>query len=215
MSSSAIFMGYDVVGNSIFHPHKIKSFSAPIKKPYFLAINRFIAKKNLQFLISSFATYRQVVGISGWDLILCGDGNLRPQIELQISELGLEDCIHLPGFMKEDLLLSYFAHAGCFIHASIQEPWGLVVNEAMAAGLPVLVSNCCGCFEDLIIEGFNGFGFNPENQQELTQLMLKISSGTVDLQAMGQASLEHIQKFSPDYFAQGLLQAVEYALAHR
>jgi glycosyltransferase involved in cell wall biosynthesis len=46
----------------------------------------------------------------------------------------------------------------------------------MAAGLPVLVSNHCGCFEDLVIEGVNGFGFDPENPQQLTELMLKMSS---------------------------------------
>ncbi len=68
--------------------------------------------------------------------------------------------------------------------------------------------------EDLVIEGVNGFGFDPENQEQLTQLMVKMSSNTVDLSAMGQAALNHIQKYSPDYFAQGLMQAVEYALAH-
>ncbi|MFN6572151.1 glycosyltransferase family 4 protein [Dendronalium sp. ChiSLP03b] len=214
MPSSAIFMGYDIVGNDIFHPQKIKSLPAPLKKPYFLAINRFIPKKNLEFLISSYAAYRQVVGINCCDLVLCGDGNLLPQIKQQIVELGLKNCIHLPGFLKEDELLPYFAHANCFIHTSIQEQWGLVVNEAMAAGLPVLVSNRCGCFEDLVLEGINGFGFDPENYKELTQLMIKMNSDEVDLQAMSKASLEHIQKFSPNYFGQGLLQAVEYALAH-
>jgi glycosyltransferase involved in cell wall biosynthesis len=83
----------------------------------------------------------------------------------------------------------------------------------MAAGLPVLVSNRCGCYEDLIIEGVNGFGFDPENPQQLTELMCKISSEDIDLQTMGNAALEHIQKFSPDYFAQGLIQAVNYALS--
>lgn len=213
MSPSAIFMGYNIVGNEIFHPSKIKSLSTPCEKPYFLAINRFVPKKNLQFLISSYANYRQLVGDSAWDLVLCGDGELRPQIKEQIDELGLQNSIHLPGFLQQNEMLPYFAHAGCFIHTSIQEQWGLVVNEAMASGLPVLVSNRCGCFEDLVLEGINGFGFDPENQQELTQLMVKISSGEVDLAAMGQASFEYIQKFSPDYFAQGLMQAVKYALA--
>jgi 1,2-diacylglycerol 3-alpha-glucosyltransferase len=214
MSPDSIFMGYDVVGNNIYHPTQIKLFSTPLDKPYFLAINRFVAKKNLEFLLSSYAAYQKIVGAAAWNLVLCGDGNLLSQIEQQISELDLNNSIHLPGFLKEDELLPYFAHANCFIHASIQEQWGLVVNEAMAAGLPVLVSKRCGCFEDLVLEGMNGFGFDPENQEELTQLMVKISSGEVDLQAMGKASLEHIQNFSPDCFGQGLVQAVKYSLAH-
>ncbi len=214
MQEEAIFLCYDVVGNESFHPDKIKSLPQPIDNSYFLAINRFIPKKNLAFLISSYAKYREKMGNLAWDLVLCGDGELRTQLEKQITDLGLNEYVHLPGFLQQEELLPYFAHAGCFIHASIQEQWGLVVNEAMAAGLPVLVSNRCGCFEDLILEGINGFGFDPENPEELTQLMIKISSRGVNLEVMGQASLEHIQKFSPDYFAQGLMQAVEYASAH-
>ena len=185
-----------------------------LDKNYFLSSNRFIPKKNLFFLLSAYSAYRQIAGANAWDLVLCGDGNLRSQIEQHITQLKIKDFVHLPGFLQQDDLLPYFAHASCFIHASIQEQWGLVVNEAMASGLPVLVSNRCGCFEDLVIEGVNGFGFDPENLQQLADLMLKMSSGEIDLQKMGQAALEHIQKFSPDYFAQGLVQAVEYALAH-
>ncbi|WP_194073277.1 glycosyltransferase [Synechocystis sp. LEGE 06083] len=74
------------------------------------------------------------------------------------------------------------------------------------------MSDNCGCFEDLIIEGVNGFGFDPENQVQLTNLMLKMNSGEVDLEMMGQAALNHTQKYSPDYFAQGLQQAVEFAI---
>jgi glycosyltransferase involved in cell wall biosynthesis len=208
----AIFSGYDVVDNSIFHPDKIKSLSAPLSSPYFLSINRFVSKKNLPLLINSYVQYRQQAGENPWDLVLCGDGELRPQIEVLIKQNQLENHVHLPGFLQQEELLPYFTHAQCFVHASTTEQWGLVVNEAMAAGLPVLVSNRCGCFEDLVIEGVNGFGFDPENQAQLTNLMLKMSSGEIDLTTMGQAALTHIQKYSPDYFAQGLQQAVEFAI---
>ena len=214
MAADAIFQGYDVVGNDAFHPSSTKSLPLPLEKPFFLAINRFIPKKNLTFLISAYAAYRQIASTDAWDLVLCGDGKLRPQIEQQIAELGLEKCIHLPGFLQQNELLPYFSHASCFIHASIQEQWGLVVNEAMAAGLPVMVSKQCGCFEDLVVEGVNGFGFDPTNVEQLTALMLKVSSGEVDLQRMSQAAIEHIQKFSPDCFAKNLIQAVKYAVAN-
>ena len=210
----AIFLGYNVVGNNIFHPDNIRHLPNPLAKPYFFAINRFVTKKNLTLLIDAYAEYHKIKGDLSWNLVLSGDGKLRFQIEKQIDALNLTNFIHLPGFLQQEELLPYFAHANCFVHASIQEQWGLVVNEAMAAGLPVIVSDRCGCFEDLVIKGVNGFGFDPENQQELTQLMLKMSSEEIDLAAMGEASLQHIQKYSPDYFAQGLMQAVEYSLAH-
>lgn len=214
MSSQAIFYGYDVVDNSAFTPQKIRSLPKALNRPYFLAINRFIPKKNLLNLIESYNQYRQLAGEQAWDLVLCGDGELKEQIEAKIAKLNLQDAVYLPGFLQQEQLLPYFAHANCFIHASTTEQWGLVVNEAMAAGLPVIVSKRCGCFEDLVVEGVNGFGFNPENTAQLAQLMSKISSKNINLQKMGQASLEHIQKYSPDYFATGLKQAVEYAISH-
>lgn len=215
MSEKAIYLGYDIVGNSKFHPDHIRLLPHLLNTPYFLTINRFIQKKNLPFVINCYHSYRMILGASSWDLVLCGDGKLRSQLERQIHRLGLEKYIHLTGFLQQDEMLPYFAHAGCLIHASTHEQWGLVVNEAMAAGLPLLVSNRCGCYEDLLLEGVNGFGFDPENQQQLTELMLKVSSGVVNLHAMGQASLQHIQKYSPDYFAEGLKQAVDYAITKK
>lgn len=215
MIPDSIACGYDVIGNATLHPSKISHLPKLLEQRYFLAISRFVPKKNLLMLLSSYAAYRQLGEANTWDLVLCGSGALRSQLEQRIIELGLENVVHLPGFLQQEQLFPYFAHASCFIHASLQEQWGLVVNEAMAAGLPVLVSNCCGCFEDLVIEGVNGFGFDPENGQQLTDLMVKISSGEIDLAKMGEAAIAHIQTFSPDYFGSGLLQAIEYAIAHK
>ena len=214
MPAEAIFVGYDIVGNDTFNPQKIANLPRPLKRPFFLTVNRFVSKKNLSFIIDSYARYRKQAGVAAWDLVLCGDGELRPQIERQVTELNLQEVVHLPGFLQQEELLPYFAHAGCFVHGSTIEQWGLVVNEAMAAGLPVIVSNRCGCFEDLIIEGVNGFGFDPHNCQQLTNLMLTLSSDKCDRQKMGQAALNHIQNFAPDRFASGLMQAVEYATTH-
>lgn len=212
-SSNAIFQGYDVVDNKVFVGNNIINNPSPIGKNYFLAINRFIPKKNLLFLISAYANYKSRVGTKSWDLVLCGDGELRPLIEQKISSLSLAKCVHLPGFLQQDELLPYFLHATCFVHASFREQWGLVVNEAMAASLPVLVSNHCGCHEDLVVDGINGFCFDPGNLEELTQLMVKMSSGDIDLKKMSKSSFQHIQYFSPSYFADGLVQAVKFSIS--
>lgn len=212
MNPVAIFPGYDVVGNDEFHPSRIRHLAKPIERPYFLAINRFVSKKNLPFLLRAYADYRhRMTNAEAWDLVLCGEGELRAQIENIIVEHKMAFAVHLPGFLEQTDLLPYFAHAKCFIHASLQEQWGLVVNEAMAAGLPVLVSKTCGCFADLVVEGVNGFGFDPTNETELVDLMLRVSSDEAKSAQMGEASLAHIQKFSPTYFAGNLIRAVEYA----
>lgn len=210
MKPEGIFTGYDVVDNQTFHPDVIKKLPAPFTFPYFLTVNRFLPKKNLFNLIQAYHQYHQQSN-NPWHLILCGDGELKQQIIQLITDLKLSDYIHLTGFLQQQELLPYFAHGQCFIHASKQEQWGLVVNEAMGASLPVIVSRCCGCFDDLVREGVNGFGFDPENIKELSDLMMKVSPPHCNLKAMGEASLQHIQNYSPLTFAEGLTSAITFA----
>lgn len=210
---SDIFFGFDVVDNDTFSSKNISALPMPIEEKYFLAINRFVPKKNLLMLISAYKTYLDHESADAWHLVLCGDGKMMPQIKAKIDELGLREFVHLPGFLQQEALLPYFSHAKCFVHASIQEQWGLVVNEAMAAGLPVLVSNRCGCFEDLIADGITGFGFNPERADQLAELMSRVSDSSFQLESMGAAALKRIQLFSPTLFSQGLMQAIECAVS--
>jgi glycosyltransferase involved in cell wall biosynthesis len=148
-----------------------------------------------------------------WSLVLLGDGPLRPSILNLRSSLGLDTCVHLPGFIQYPDLPIYYGLASAFIHASTTEQWGLVVNEAMASGLPVLVSNRCGCVQDLVKEGVNGFTFDPYNVEELAQLMVRAwSTEPRAWSKMGDASREIISNWGPERFASGLQQAVECAL---
>ena len=147
-----------------------------------------------------------------WHLVLLGDGPLRSSIFDLRSSLGLDNSVHLPGFKQYDELPIYYGLASVFVHASATEQWGLVVNEAMASGLPVLVSNRCGCALDLVQEGKNGFTFDPFNVEQLAQMMLKISAFSFPLSAFGSESHRIISNWGPERFASGLQQAVEMAL---
>jgi glycosyltransferase involved in cell wall biosynthesis len=117
----------------------------------------------------------------------------------------------LAGFKQPKDIANYFSNAICLILPSIYETWGLVVNEAMAAGLPVLVSRACGCAPDLVQEGINGFTFDPYDVDGLARLMVRMSSGEVDLQAMGRASRKIIADWTPEVFAENLFKALEAA----
>lgn len=211
LDSETIQLGYNVVENTTFDPRKTRCLDSPLKKPFFLSINRFVEKKNLPFLLNAYADYRRLTGNTAWDLVLCGDGELRQVIESEIARLSLAPYVHLPGFLQQNELLPYFAHANCFIHASLQEQWGLVVNEAMAAGIPPLVSTTCGCFQDLIIEGVTGFGFDPTKLDQLSGQMAKISQESYNLTQIGQAALARVnQYFSTDKFGLGLAHLIDY-----
>lgn len=210
-------------------------------RPYFLASARFIPKKNLFRLLQAYARYRKEViskklkveGETGaregskpspldprpstvpqpWPLVLLGDGRLRPELENLRSQLGLADSVPMPGFKQYEELPSYYANAGAFIHASTTEQWGLVVNEAMASGLPVLVSKRCGCAKDLVKEGENGWSFDPDDEEQMADLMLRISSDEKLMKRMGAKSREIIAEWGPERFASGVKAAVEAAMA--
>ncbi len=217
-----IHLGYDAVDNEYFihqtdivreNPDKHLSLPGIRRgKKYFLASARFIKRKNLPFLIYAYNRYCQKMKKAGdegnrWDLILLGDGDEREELEQLIQDLNL-DGVTLAGIQQIDMLPSYYALAGAFIHPALQDQWGLVVNEAMASGLPVLVSSGSGCASELVENGVNGFIFNPTDLDQLSDLMYKISSNSYDLDLMGKASLDKIRQWGPDKFAIGIHQAV-------
>lgn len=236
MDSKKIAVGYDAVDNDYFKRESDKAranqseLRARHKLPerYFLASARFIAKKNLSRLLEAYALYRQrALESSGlksqptslpWPLVLLGDGPLQPSLNAQLSTLNLQSHVLMPGFKQYPELPIYYGLAGAFVHASTSEQWGLVVNEAMAAGLPVVVSNRCGCAQDLVKEGVNGFTFDPNDARQLSELMLQLtlsqpSAANLQLSPMGLASREIISQWGPDRFASGLKTAVDIALS--
>jgi glycosyltransferase involved in cell wall biosynthesis len=216
-----IFLGYDVVDNEHFaagagaarrQTALITSVDGAQSGRYFLASARFVPTKNLPRLLEAFARYRQAAGPDAWPLVLLGDGPMRGELESARAAHGLATALVMPGFVQYAELPSYYGNAGAFVHASTTEQWGLVVNEAMACGLPVLVSERCGCAPDLVEEGRNGHTFDPHDADALAGLMLKIASGVGGRAAMGEASRQIIERWSPQTFAEGLERAVCAAL---
>jgi 1,2-diacylglycerol 3-alpha-glucosyltransferase len=216
-----IFVGYDVVDNAYFARRvlEIRNLRFEIRKKYelpedyFLASARFIRKKNLLRLMRAYAEYRQrseVAGSAPWDLVLLGDGPLRETLNSQLSTLNLHSHVHLPGFKQYDELPAYYALAKAFVHASTTEQWGLVVNEAIASGLPVIVSDRCSCVPELV--NGNGFTFDPLDEQELAARLLEMASlSEHDLECFAEASRRIAARFGPERFAEGLERAATMA----
>jgi 1,2-diacylglycerol 3-alpha-glucosyltransferase len=227
MPPDRIFMGYDVVDNCYFGEKAAElrsrktenKLSRGLPENYFLASARFVEKKNLQRLLEAYRRYLDLARAKGgdreaevWHLVLLGDGPLHLTLHSRISKLDLNACVHLPGFKQYPELPIYYSLANAFIHPSTTEQWGLVVNEAMASTLPVIVSNRCGCATELVREGVNGFTFDPYNVEELARLMLKVSNLGSQLLVMGRASQRIIADWGPERFALGLKAAVDKAI---
>ncbi len=226
LERDSIFRGYNAVDNAYFREAAAEWRAAPDLPPeiagmlpqaargrYFLASNRFIEKKNLLRLLDAYAAFRKgrADDPADWPLVLLGDGELRPRIEARIAELGLARFVHLPGFLQVEALPRYYATAGGFVHASTTEQWGLVINEAMASGLPVAVSNRCGSTEFLIEDGVTGFAFDPFDTDAITYALARLA-GLEDRAKLIQAANERVERVSPQKFGEGLMQA---ALATR
>lgn len=213
----------------------------PCLDHFFLASNRFIEVKNLLRLIRAYAIYSARVleretGTSAREgagalrsMVFLGDGPMRSQIESLSASLGLrvvhrapweEDggerygtpTLYLPGFRQIEELPRYYAQATAFILASTSETWGLVVNEAMASSLPVLVSKACGCASDLVQDGMNGWTFDPMNEVGMADLLEKVgalpTSRRLELGLEGQRIIED---WGPSRFAKGCQEAMENA----
>ena len=223
LPATAVFTGYDAVDNEHFQRGAAvaranaaaarQRFGLPER--FFLASKRFVAKKNIPRLLEAFASYRaaaQAAGQLPWALVLLGDGPQKAEVLDQIGRLGLGDSVLLPGFRPYDELPAYYGLAGAFIHASTHEEWGLVVNEAMAAGLPVLLSRRCGCAPDLLEEGRNGLGFDPYDVAALRAAMLQVSAPGFDRAGFAAAGQATVRRFSPERFAEGFAAATRCAL---
>jgi len=221
MPRERIVTGYDVVDNDYFAQRaiEIRNSKSEIRKEYglpenyFLASARFIEKKNLPSLIRAYAEYREKwKGHTPWDLVLLGDGPLRETLNTQLSTFNLHSRVHLPGFKQYDELPVYYAFANAFVHASTTEQWGLVVNEAIASGLPIIVSDRCGCVPELV-QG-NGFTFDPMNEHELAAQMSKMALlPAEERKTFADASYKIAANFVPERFGKGLEQATQLALS--
>jgi glycosyltransferase involved in cell wall biosynthesis len=120
--------------------------------------------------------------------------------------------VHLPGFKPYEELPFYYALANAFVHASTTEQWGLVVNEAIASGLPVIVSNRCGCAPELV--NGNGFTFDPTNEDELATRLLEMASlSDEERKQLGDNSYRIAANFAPERFGEGLERAASVATA--
>jgi glycosyltransferase involved in cell wall biosynthesis len=177
---------------------------------YFLIVNRLIPEKNVASVIRAYAIYCDKGKTGNWDLVIVGDGPLSNELKKLAADLRVTDHVLFKGSHAYHEMPNIYGLASAFILASFQETWGLVVNEAMCVGLPVLVSEACGSSE-LVTDGKNGFRFDPYDIKGLASLMTDIASGRRDIVSMGQRSRAIIEGWSLDRYVTNLRELVNIA----
>jgi len=222
MPAERIFLGYDVVDNAYFaqgvaiarrHPLATHQRQPAIpRNPYILAVTRLIPRKNVAALVRAYATYRQQAMPHPMDLVICGSGSEEATLRALIRAEQLEPCIHLPGFIPYDALPDWYGLASAFIHPAYQEQWGLVLNEACAAGLPILCSSTVGACPDLVKPQQNGLVFAPEDESAIAQTLLQFHRLSPETRSQWSKASQHlVTRFHPMRFAEGLMQAIDCA----
>jgi len=164
------------------------------RKRCFMFVGRLVHAKGLDILAEAYSQYRRNVD-EPWDLEIYGTG--------QLSSLFEDiDGATLHGFVQpRDLPVSY-ATSGCFVMSSRFEPWGAVIQEAAAAGLPVICTTACGAAPHLVEDSVNGYLVEAGNVEALARAFQRISSlDPDDLDHMREMSVLLSQRYSPQIWA--------------
>jgi len=119
-------------------------------------------------------------------------------------------CVVFAGFRQIGELRAFYAGAGAFVHPALEEPWGLVINEAMASGLPVLSSRNVGAAEELVQEGKTGFLFDPGDVNSIAESLFKMfSMSEAERHKMGVEAREMLERKVPSRaFGEGLAKVL-------
>jgi glycosyltransferase involved in cell wall biosynthesis len=149
-----------------------------------------------------------------WGLIV-GDGPLRPALSLEVTSGDWP--VRFAGFLNQTAMPVAYAVSDALVmtSASASETWGLVVNEAMACGLPALVSDRVGCGPDLVLPGRTGEVFPCGAVGELASLVAALASDAPRLARLGAQARQLVQRYSPAEAVAGTVAAVQSVMSAR
>ncbi|MDM8548995.1 glycosyltransferase family 4 protein [Desulfobacterales bacterium HSG2] len=173
----------------------------------FLFVGRLISVKGVKNLTLAYRNYRKQTA-DPWGLQIVGTGELQYLLE---NVQGVK----LLGFVQPDQLPVIMQNASCFVLPSFWEPWGVVIHEATASGLPVIATYPCGAVTAFVRDGVNGY-LIPPRPEPLADAMLRISTcDDTELEQMSQASLTLAKLWTPQKLAEYFVASVKRLLSSR
>ena len=183
--------------------------SAPIelRDESFLFIGRLVPEKGVRELALAYEDYRRV-SRNPWKLRVAGTGPLAHLFR------GI-DGVELLGFVQPETLPMLTAQSKCFVLPSLFEPWGVVVHEAAAAGLPIIATTPCGSTTMFLRDGVNGYLIPPKHDC-LVDAMLRVSDWSVErLREASERSSELAELWNPEMLARYFAESVRHRVAIR
>jgi len=214
ISQSQIFTAPNAVDNSLFAAAADlarKNASARrsqlgMPERYILFVGRLVREKGVFDLLSAYATLdaqtRAEVG-----LVYAGDGVCRIEMEKQSASIS-PGTVKFAGFVQRDDLAPYYALAEMLVLPTYTDTWGLVVNEAMSCGLPIVLSQVAGCAADLVADKRNGLLVPPGDPIALAQALRTLISDSDSRARMASANLQLISHYSPAAWSRHITEAL-------
>jgi 1,2-diacylglycerol 3-alpha-glucosyltransferase len=216
-AAESILTAPNAVDNAFFatQAEAVKSKPAAFREKfglprrYILLVGRLVAEKGVFDLLEAYAklekTLRSEVG-----LVFAGDGVSREELMQRAKQIS-PGTVCFPGFAQREDLAGLYALAEALVLPTHSDTWGLVVNEAMACGLPIIVSNVAGCSADLVEDGWNGYVVPPRDSEKLSVTIDSLLRQPDLKQQMSVHSVERIRNYSPEACADGLAAAAIFA----
>jgi len=170
----------------------------------FLYVGRLAEEKGLFDLLDAFARVRQQLPTATLDF--AGSGALEDELRQRAGQLGIASVVTFLGTKSPHDTGQLLMNSATMILPSLREPWGLVVNEALSFGCPVVVSDICGCVPELVIDGVTGYSFRAGDVGTLARAMLNAQLLSKDRAAVALRCLDVIAKFTPENAAAQILR---------
>jgi glycosyltransferase involved in cell wall biosynthesis len=178
------------------------------ERPVILYASKLQKRKHCDHLLEAYLQLRATSSLAPY-LLIVGDGEMRADLEQHAQTSDFAADIRFVGFRNQSELPRFFDLSSVFVLPARHEPWGLIVNEAMAASLPVIVSSDVGAADDLVHQGENGYVY-PVGDIPALCAALEQTLAPGRSQSMGQVSrrMLHMWSFEED------ITALRHAISH-
>ena len=205
--AAALPHAYDALAVHRHYESKPADDAAAVK---FLYIGRLAREKGLYDLLDAFRRVRQQMPEAR--LELAGSGVLANELKQRARELGLESAVTFLGTKSPEDIGSLLLGSDAMVLPSHTEPWGLVVNEALSYGCPVVVSNICGCVPELVLDGVTGYSFPVGDVPALCEAMLSVARLSKDRASVARQCIQLIEQYTPERAADEILSGCVHVL---
>ncbi len=183
--------------------HYQSDWEGRANEPHFLYVGRLSAEKGLEDLFQAFSAVTAAHPRARLDLV--GTGPLAEQLKSRVAALGMGTAISFLGTKSLEDTSDLFLKCTALVLPSLSEPWGLVVNESLSYGCPVVVSSACGCVPDLVMDGVTGYSFEAGNVAALHRSLRSVIQLSVNREAVARSCLAVIANFTPERSATQIL----------